>query len=104
MATIVMKSAKVIEACEKTIALIMDMRTKDHAQKISEYLSYTTFSFLKMKRIPEFTLEQATAGADEYIKMFPYAWGDLSKAKNLLRLAQLGDPVTLNEEDCRVIF
>ena len=33
-----------------------------------------------------------------------YAWGDLSHAKKLLILAKYGNPVTLNEEDIRVLF
>jgi hypothetical protein len=34
----------------------------------------------------------------------PYAWGDLKHAENLLLVAKHGNPVTLNEEDVRVLF
>lgn len=107
MATIVMASSQVIEAAEKTIAHIMAERANKNEALIAEVMEEPRRSLLFRKFY--YTREQAI----EYIinlhrsrYSFPsqYAWGDLIKAQNLLRIAQHGDPVTLNEDDVRVLF
>ncbi len=99
-----MRSKLVILACERTIAHILTERENRITAGIAQRLTYTKFSIWKMKRIPEYTLEDATMCAREEAKMFPYAWGDLAHAKKLLTLAKKGNPVVLNEEDTRVLF
>jgi hypothetical protein len=103
MATIVMDSAKVIKACEATIKHIKDTQKKRDGYSISVVMAEKRGWFKKYYP----TREQAIKILDES-NMFGwrsgYAWGDLEKAGKLLKLAQLGDPVTLNEEDVRVIF
>ena len=107
MATIVIESAKVIEACEKTIASIMAKRDAENNATLSRIMEDTKFSFkrgfYKMNRQEAFDwlCQQSWLSGWGFSR---YAWGDLAHAKKLLRLAQLGDPVTLNEEDTRVIF
>ena len=94
MATIVMESAKVIEACETTIAHIEAERIARDEQAIKNTMMQTRIGAWFKRYNP--TREQAIKILD--------AWDDLSHAKDLLRLAKRGDPVTLNEKDCRVIF
>jgi hypothetical protein len=104
MATIVVSSAKVIEAAEKTIAHIKEVRAQEDAATLATAMQPRKFLW--------FNLRARTKG--EAIKYLNdvywndwesgYAFGDVSKARKLLKLAQHGDPVTLNEEDVRVLF
>lgn len=105
MATIVMESAKVIEAAEKTIAHIMAYREKENEKEINSQMNTRSFSF--RRGFYYMTRQEAIDylnHSDTWGWPCIYAWGDLDKAKALLKLAQLGDPVTLNEEDVRVLF
>ena len=107
MATIVMESAKVIEACETTIAHIEAERIARDEQAIKNTMMQTRIGAWFKRYNP--TREQAIKILDNDRGHFfgwrsAYAWDDLSHAKDLLRLAKRGDPVTLNEKDCRVIF
>lgn len=107
MATIVISAAKVIEACEKTIAHIEAVRLERDEACIAKVMADKIFVGWFKRDYP--TREQAIKYLDEDKHHFwgwrsCYAWDDGKHAKNLLRLAKQGDPVTLNEEDCRVIF
>jgi hypothetical protein len=103
MATIVMSAEKVIEAATKVIAEIEARRNVENEGMISEKM--------KDKR---FILFGRTLTRDEAIKelkdarwsFYPcmYYWSDLNHVRKLLKLAQHGDPVTLNEEDTSVLF
>lgn len=108
MATIVLPAEKVIEAAEKTIKDIKTKRLTDNAVMVSNYIKKNTpgkfFAKLGFKAPTE---EQAISELIQDIwGSYPseYAWRDYSSAKKLLKLAQHGDPVTLNEEDVRVLF
>jgi hypothetical protein len=105
MATIIVPSQKVIEAATKTIADIKAERKKRNEETIAKHLGKRAFSF--RRGFYRMNREETIAWLDNNI-MFgwrsQYAWGDLEKAKKLLNLAKHGDPVTLNEEDCRVLF
>lgn len=105
MATIVMESAKVIEAAKKIISHIMAEREARDNAVINKRMARKAFSFLRGFYFP--TQEQAIKLLDEsdcWGWRSMYAWGDLDKAKALLHIAHHGDPITLNEEDVRVLF
>ena len=105
MATIVLESQKVIEAAEKTIAHIMAEREARDNAAINRRMARKAFSFFRGFYFP--TQEEAIKKLDEsdcWGWRSIYAWGDLDKAQALLKLAKLGDPVTLNEEDVRILF
>lgn len=108
MATIVMSADKVIEAAETTIANIMSKRAEDNKQ-MEDYAIRNSIPGPISKLFGRKTLTREQV-VENYCKdiwaFYPsvHAWGDLEKAKNLLKLAQHGDPVTLNENDVRVLF
>lgn len=109
MGTIVVSAEKVIQAAEKTIAHILAIREESDKQTIAWYIQKHTPG-----KIGTFFARRAPTEiqAFERIKRewgyeFPnnYTHGaQLSHAKRLLKLAQNGDPVTLNETDCDMIF
>ncbi len=110
MATITIPSAKVIEACEKTIASIIKARADSDENQIQYHLSQTWhtwyFKPYRPTRVEVLKMLQTRGRRWDSGITFPsnYAWNDCSHAQKLLKLAQNGDPVTLNEEDVRVIF
>ena len=100
-----MDAAKVIKAAETTIQAIKDRREKEDEETISWELEKTYHTWYLKPYRP--TREQAIDRLnkkDTWGWRSVYAWGDLEKAKKLLHLAKHGDPVMLNEEDCRVLF
>lgn len=107
MATITMDAAKVIAAAEATIEHIEAERKRRDEEVIAEYMQPRTalFGLIKLKAR---TREEAIKALDESDNMWGwrsgYAWRDLEQARKLLKLAKLGDPVVLNEEDVRVLF
>ena len=105
MATIVMESAKVIEAAERVLAHIKAHRDERDERAIAKRMARKAWSFRRWHYW--MTRDEAIAWLDAS-DMFGwrscYAWGDKEHAEKLLRLAKLGDPVTLNEEDARVLF
>ena len=107
MATIVLESAKVIEAAEKTIEAIKAQRAKEDAETLEDAMQPRKFLGFKLRARTEKEalkyLEDCEGWSFGTWKS-SYAWGDLSHAKKLLRLAKHGDPVTLNEEDVLVLF
>lgn len=106
MATIIMESAKVIEAATKTIAYIDAERLRGDEEAITHMMAKPRRNWMLQRY--HFTREQAieymTNWSDGFGWRSIYAWGDRRKAKALLLIAQHGDPVTLNEEDTRVLF
>ena len=107
MATIILESAKVIEACKNTIATIEAVRAKRDNRAITNRMAMKAFSFkrgfynMNQEEAKQWINEQGSLSSWGWSY---YAWGDLDHAKKLLLLAKQGDPVTLNEEDCQVIF
>lgn len=108
MATIVMESAKVIEAAQQVIDRIMAKRKQRDEAAIAKRMQPQKFLWFTTKAL---TREEAIAKLDKEAEntflgewRSQYAWGDLAKAKALLKLAQHGDPVTLNEDDIEVLF
>lgn len=102
MATIVMESAKVIAACEETISRILYRRAKENEKMIATEMAKYHYTWYFKPYHP--TREQALEVIRSYFYPSAYAWGDLDKAEKLLRLAKLGDPVTLTENDVSAIF
>lgn len=107
MATVVVSADKVQAACLETIRHIEAVRLKNNEDLIDKVMT-TEHGWFFWKYYP--TREQAVKILDETdgYRWFgwrsEYAWGDLQHARKLLTLAKVGDPVALNEEDCRVIF
>ena len=108
MATIVLPAEKVIAAAENTIAHIRNERNGEDEKKIAEWMKPRKFLWFKLRTR---TREEAINALDKHCTeswygdwRSEYEWGDLKHAKKLLRLARLGDPVTLNEDDVRVLF
>lgn len=108
MATIVLPADKVIEAATKVIADIMNERKKRDDDAIDNVIIYhKNFSF--RKGFYAKTREQALewiSGQSPFSSwgLSIYGWDVLDSAKKLLKLAQHGDPVTLNEDDVNVLF
>lgn len=103
-----MASAKVIEAADNVIQVILDKRKESDEKHIARYIERNTPSRFWAKigfRTPTRKDAIKKLSEDSWC-FFPsiYAYGDLKKAENLRRLAKHGDPVTLNEEDVRVLF
>ena len=107
MATIVMESAKVIEAANNVIKNINAKRERLDHKTISHAMQQNMFSFkrwfYKMNREEAINWINNQGWTSSW-GFSIYAYGDLSHANKLLKLAQHGDPVTLNEEDIRVLF
>ena len=108
MGTIVMAANRVIEAADTTIARIEAKRAEKNERMIQLKIENSIPGRLrKFFGASPLTKEQAIkALLNDGWFFFPseYAWGDLQHAKKLKKLAQHGDPVTLNEEDIRVLF
>lgn len=108
MATIVMSAAEVIVAAEATIAHIKAVREKENKKMIAAEIKDSLPGLLrKLLGLRPLTEEQAI----RRLQSDPWAWypsqrgwGDLEKAKKLLKLTKHGDPVTLNQEDVNVLF
>lgn len=106
MATIIMESAKVIEAATNVINNIAAKREAKDNCYIDAAMQPRKFLCFNLKTR---TKKEAIKYLDEsdiegWGWRSEYAWGDLDHAKKLLKLAQHGDPVTLNEKDVRVLF
>lgn len=103
MATIVMPASEVIEAANDVIARIKAKRLERDEESIK---NVTPRSFCGI------TLRPRTRGeAIKYLRSIPFcdypswAYGQqLEQALKLLKLAQQGDPVTLNENDIHTLF
>lgn len=106
MATIVMESAKVELAAKRVIDAIHKAREARRREYLDAYCAVKKFSFRKMRNVYAYTMEQAQKYADISMREFGnFAYGhQLKQAKALLLLAQHGDPVTLNEQDCDILF
>lgn len=106
MATIVMESAKVIAAADATISYIMGVREERDRKAIDRRMAPRKRLWRSTVRLTEAQAIEALDVEDTfgYEWRSNYAWGDLNKAKALRKLAHHGDPVTLNEDDIRVLF
>lgn len=108
MGTIVMEAAKVIEAANAKIAYINVEREKRNAKMISNEIENSIPGRIrKLLGCKSLTSDQAIKNlCNVMFGPYPsrYAWGDLQKAEDLKRLAQHGDPVTLDQNDVRVLF
>lgn len=104
MATIVLESAKVIAAAEAAIARIRAYRKEQDEESIAKFMRPRKFLGLKLRTRTRAEAIKALDNSTSWGWRSITGWGDLDKAKGLLRLAGHGDPVTLNEEDVRVLF
>lgn len=107
MATIVMDAGKVIEAAQKVIDTIEGIRKERNERTIAYAMGERMFSF--KRGFYRMNREEAIAWINEQScfgswSFSIYAWSTLAEAKALLKLAQHGDPVTLNEKDIEVLF
>jgi hypothetical protein len=103
MATVVISAAKVKELANAAITHIREERNKRNAEMLGKAMEPVTFLGFKL-------YQRSNVEADRYLKeirwgFYPsmYARGDLALLKKLLLLAELGDPVTINEEDARAL-
>lgn len=106
MATVVVSAEKVQAACLETILHVEAVQSKRDNELIDKVMQEKHGWFF-WKYYP--TREQAVKILDEDKYYFwgwrsSYRYRDLDHANKLLMLAKVGDPMTLNEEDCRVIF
>ena len=104
MATIVMESAKVIEAAQKVIDHIHAHRKARDDKAIAKRMARRALGWRGFYYMTEAQAIKALDNSDCWGWRSVYAWGDLDHAEKLKKLAQHGDPVTLNEEDVRVLF
>ena len=107
MATIIMDSLKVIEAATNTINKITAERDRRDNNVIDRMIFDTENRLFWFRRYTP-TREQAivlcNTSSDFWGWRSIYAWGTLDHCKKLLKLAQHGDPVTLNEDDIKALF
>lgn len=105
MATIVLDSAKVITAAERAIAHIMGIREERDRKAIDRMMAPRKRLWRSTVHLNEAeAIKALDAGADMFGWRSRYGWGTIDKAKALRKLAQHGDPVTLNEDDVYVLF
>lgn len=104
MASIVLPAEKVIVAAESTIAHIEKVRKDQDEEVIANWMKPRKFLGFTMRARTREEAIKALDNSDSWGWRSEYAWGDLKHAKKLLRLARLGDPVTLSEDDVRVLF
>ena len=108
MATIVMEAPKVIEAADAVISSILAERIARDEKCIENAMKPRKRWFRKDIVL---TREEAIAHLDNVAKNKLFdswssqrGWGALEHAKSLRKLAEHGDPVTLNENDIEVLF
>ena len=99
-----MDSAKVIKACEAVTAKIEAHRQKRDEAAIAQEMASRSLGWRGFYWPTREQAIKALNRSDAWGWRSIYAWGDYDHAKKLLLLAQHGDPVTLNEEDTRVLF
>ncbi len=103
-----MEASKVIEACEKVIEHIKSVQETRNRESINSVMGHIMeIDWWKFKFIRVSNDEQAIKYLNDE-NMFGwrslYKHNDLDHAEKLLKLAKNGDPVTLNENDCDVLF
>jgi hypothetical protein len=106
MATIVMQADKVIEACSAVIARIEAHRAEQNEKVIAVRMQYR-HGWPWNRR--NYTREEAIAFLNEQTWLDRWGWcydygGQLRRVKSIMKLAQLGDPITLSTEDIEEIF
>lgn len=111
MAHIVCSAEKVREAALAVIKMIEEKRHVEDEKSIARVMEHERVTWWKFWQPVGMTREQAIAWLDEDAKQSMwghwrsgYAWGDLAKAKDLLRLAEHGDPVTIDSDSARVLW
>ena len=107
MATIVMRADEVITASDKLIEHIRSVRKQRDDASIKRAMQPRKFLWFRRKeRTEEEAIDWLNRHHSDLFSSWRsiYAYGDLGKAKAIRRLAEHGDPVTLNEEDVEVLF
>lgn len=107
MAHIVCSAEKVREAAQAVIKQIEDTRTKRDEKAIARVMKNERVHWWKLWQPAGMTREQAIKwldASDMWGWRSCYAYGDLSKAKKLLILAEHGDPVTIDGESALVLW
>lgn len=104
MATIVVPASKVLFAAAETIKNIKAYRKDKDKTTLAEAMMPTKlFGFTIKGRSRDRAIAYLRENAWGWYPSC-YRYDDLQHATKLYLLAQHGDPVTLNEEDCRVLF
>lgn len=105
MATIVKDAQNVIDAAEKVIAHIKNVRKEKTISIVMNTVFRFSFrrGFYRMNRQEaiEYINKQGASGNYGCLR---YARDDLGKARKLLLIAKHGNSVTLNCEDVRVLY
>ena len=104
MATITLPAKEVQAACVDATERIMQIRHNENEDMIKEAMKPK--SFLGFKFLAKTRAQAVDALQKDMWSFYPSLTCQihLEKVQKLLTLAQKGDPVTLNEEDCWVIF
>ena len=103
MATIVCSAEKVKAAAQTTIDNITAIRKAEDERTIAKRMKQKRFILFGRTITREEAIKDLTEDRWSFYP-YMYAWGDYEHAKKLLLIAEHGDPVTLNEEDARVLF
>ncbi len=117
MATIVLDSKTVLEMCNKALNSIRAARANEDFRTINDLINNppARFSWRRMRWVPlSFNIGTAEAYLDNLHKTrgYEYGWigwrstmyyGYMQHIKTLKALAELGDPVTLNEKDVEAL-
>lgn len=103
MATIVCDAAKVKAAAQATIDWIKAERKIEDEQKIAKRMKSKRFILFGRNLTREEAIKDLTYDRWQFYPCVNF-WNDFEHAKKLLLIAEHGDPVTLNEEDARVLF
>ncbi len=107
MAHIVCSAEKVREAALAVIKMIEEKRHDRDEKAIARVMQNERVAWWKVWEPRGMTREQAIKwldASDMWGWRSGYAWGDLEKAKNLLLLAEHGDPVTIDADSARVLW
>lgn len=101
-----MPAEAVRAAAQRTIDHIKGTRKARNDRVILYWMKKKAFSFRRgfYTRTYDEAVEYLDKHADFLGWRSQYAWDDLEKAYAFLRMTRLGEPITLNENDVRILF
>lgn len=105
MATIVLDSAKVIAACKAKLELVQQKRKQEDEKTLEREMGKTYHTWYLKPYKPTREQAEKTLLSDSAAN-YPSirGWGSISRCEKVLAIAELGDPVTLTDEDVSWIF
>lgn len=108
MAHIVCSAKKVREAAQAIIDSINEYRSKMDEKAIVHTMQHKRVCWWKVWQPVGMTREQAIKRLDDVNGIWGWrchtGYGDMSKARRLLLLAEHGDPVTVDEESASILW